>query len=321
MYLFSDFVLVYDLTVGRMFNPKSLAHPSRWFIALIVVLAVSATLSPITLAQTGQTVLRLVVLAYLLPNYRVRFGRSSKSFLVVILIVALWQLLTFENRAHGHSINAAVFGMFGMALVLYSGWPVALLGSVILSTSIARISLVVLWIYTLLDRRLKTISIVIFTTILFGLVGLWQTPHRMNFSGIEKSVQLRLETVSGYSDELLEKSYDDGRCGVRRAVELKWFGYGFGGYCHNTGTPTPHNTYKLSVYELGLLAIPFWFCVFMLVRRVAWRVWMPLAVLAFVTDDLFSTPEGAYVVAIWLVSVGVFHTVRTHDAWYGEVQE
>lgn len=321
MYLFSDFVLVYDLTVGRILNPRPLAHPSRWFIWLVIVLAISAVLSPVTLAQSWQTVFRLVVLAYLLPNYKIIFGRISKAFLVIIVCVAFWQILTFENRAHGHHINASVFGMFGMALVLYAGWPIALLGSGVLATSIARIPLGILWVYALIDWRLKTFVIVIVATALFGVIGMWQTPHRLNISGIGKSVELRVEAVTGYDDETLDTVYGDGRCGIRRPVELKWFGYGFGGYCHNTGTPTPHNAYKLSVYELGVLAVPFWICLVMLVRRMPWRVWLPLAVMAFGTDDLFGTPEGLYIVAIWLVSVGVFHTASTHDAWYGKSQE
>ncbi len=355
-YLFSDFVLIYDLTVGRFFNPKPLAHPNRWFIGMVVILAVSSMLSPVTLAQSWQTVLRLIMLAYLLINYHVRFGRMSKLFLVVMLCVAVWQLMNVESRAHGHHMNQTVFGMFGMALVFYAGWPVALLGSGILATSIARIPLAMLWVYTIVDRRLKTVFIASFATGIFLVVGMEYTPDRLNVDGVINSIEGRFAmmlmpaisnneppmVISGVTSSIgsvidpvtewvekvevrsavtLKTQYLDDRCGERRPVELKWYGYGFGGFCQNTGTPTPHNVYELSVYELGVLAVPFWFCVLMLVRLVAWRVWLPLAVLAFFTDDLFSIPEGIYISAIWLVTVGVFHTAPTPDPWYGEKQE
>lgn len=372
LYLFSDFVLIYDLTVGRIFNPKPLVHPNRWFIGLVVILAASSMLSPVTLAQSWQTVLRLVMLAYLLINYRVRFGRMSKLFLVVMLGVAIWQLMNVESRAHGHSMNQTVFGMFGMALVFYAGWPVALLGSGILATSIARIPLAMLWVYAIFDRRFKSWLLACFATIIFVWVGLEYTPQRLNVVGFidsfegrvammltpatsnneptpvpptatvpptvevlvatvipttvetaTKAVTVWVDKIENRSEKTLKYQYLDDRCGERRPVELKWYGYGFGGYCQNTGTPTPHNVYILSLYELGVLVVPFWICLFMLVRKVAWRVWLPLAVMAGFTDDLYSIPEGIYVVAIWLVSVGVFHTISTRpvrrirrSGWY-----
>ena len=191
MYLFSDFVLIYDLTVGRIFNPKPLAHPNRWFIGMVVILAASSMLSPVTLAQSWQTVLRLVMLAYLIPNYRMKFGRMSKLFLIVILCVAVWQLMNVESRAHGHHMNQTVFGMFGMALVFYAGWPVAILGSGILATSIARIPLAMLWVYAIFDRRLKTVLIASFATVIFLWVGMEYTPKRFDVDGLINSIEGR----------------------------------------------------------------------------------------------------------------------------------
>lgn len=318
MYLFADFMLIYDLTVGRIFRPVTLKHPSKTFFVLVGLLAISAILSPVTLAQTWQTVLRLLTLGYLLPNYKIRFNKYSQTLIVILLAVALWQLLFVEiSRPHGHHMNATLFGMFGFSIAFYFFWPVAVLGGSFLAFSGSRVLLGAMWIFVLFERSKRATFLAVIYTITFLVVMLTQSPERLTVDGISSAVELRFEMATEISQEQLDAKYDDLRCGERSDPEFSFFGYGFGGYCYATGQPTPHNSYLLSIYELGmLLTVPFWILIFLLARKIRLKVWLPLVLMAFFTDDLFFTPEGIYVIALWLVSLKVFESevmnVRTN---------
>lgn len=318
-YLFADFGLIYQLTVLRFFHPVALKHPNKWIIALCILLVFSSLFSMITAYQSIQTVARILVLAYLLPTYVIRFNKASKIFLVVIIAVACWQLFVELERATGYHNQATVFGIFGMSLVFSRFGIISAFGGVIVAASIARIPLAILWIYAILDRSKRSLIIVSVVTSLFLLFGLLITPDRFTTTGVADSVDRRIEAQTGFSQTTLDEIYNDNRCGDFRPITLKLFGYGFGGYCYATGQPTPHNVYKLSVYELGILAIPFWIIIIGLLRDVPYKIWLPLAVLAWFTDELFATPSGIYVIGLWLLSMKLFdetQTVRTDDKWY-----
>ncbi len=294
-FLLADFLFVYDLVIEPFFHKRNkIKRPplALWFVVVPLAMSLIWSLNP---NDGVQTVIRIVVLSLVIPTYKFR-GEYNR--IVFVSLVMLFGLVFFQSletaRPNGIHMNASSLGQSGFAFMSSKFWPVALAGGMILSFSIARAPLLVFFVFAIFSRNRLIRSTAIITTIIFFSMAFLQTPERVIISGISDGIERRIETLKP------SKAVNN-ECGLERALEYKLLGYGFQSFCMSTGNVRPHNIYILSVYELGVLAIPFWFGIFLLARKFPIKVVAPLFILGLLTEELFGRPEGVYLIAIWLL--------------------
>lgn len=288
-------------------------HPAVLITAL--VLALSATWSPDPVAgilaavriislysvaagifAQGIAVKRLQTSWWRLRSPAARLGAGLGAVLAVQLVLALAQWPN-EDRLFGLSLNASQMGQSGMVVM---AWPMlAPLGAVTLGLSTARSAAAGLIIFAIFTRTRWLWLWAAVAAFVFLFVMFAKTPDRLSTGGINEGWMWRTQIIDrGASDQELTDELLEA-CGPVRPRVWSWYGYGYHGYCAETGLQRPHNLWILSAWDLGIFAVPFWSALF----YGAWKLRrnpMVLGLLAvgMITEEMFARPEGFYMIAI-----------------------
>ena len=220
-----------------------------------------------------------------------------KLWLAIACILTLIQgsldYLSGASRVSPLHANASLMGMMGMSA------PLTLWGMLFTGFSLSRTAIAGYWLYAVLLNRKAGYGLAVAASILFVALTMAVSPARITLAGVAQSTDLRVDTITGDSVEIVP----DGHGGLIDAsegdVELRWpwWGYGYAGYTASTGRLQPHIAYVLSFYELGMLSVPFW-------GLLAWIWWrsrnwylLGLAPISLLVDDFYRI-EGIYMVTM-----------------------
>jgi hypothetical protein len=212
----------------------------------------------------------------------------------------IWQYSEGMDRLNGISRNASVLGLSGMWLA-----P-SLIAAIVAGGSISRTAMLGIAIYGYLFRssRRATAGYVALALTCFVVVTLISNPDRLGISGprgINNSAVLRIDTITGHSNETLPDIIVDSgdiKPVAVRTVQWHWYGYGFGQFYFQTGQIQPHNIFARTWYELGIFSIPFFYALlwFWADHGRDWK-FMALAVATgMLTDELLGSLEGVYMI-------------------------
>lgn len=226
--------------------------------------------------------------------------KSIRWWLIVLSgVQIIWVIYEFSNGVHrpsGLSDNGSSLGIFGLMALN----PLSVL---VIGLSLSRTALLGLAIFAVLRNRRIIWIMLILTFAVHVSMQLWIRPERLSSGSVIQAVELRIDVIAGESRQRL---FDPTPIPTgsephtsKPDRELKPFGYGYGGYVTATGKIQPHNIYILSVWELGILAIPFW----MLIVFLAWKSRNPYmivpAILALNVDEWFTLSEGIFYLGAW----------------------
>ena len=202
----------------------------------------------------------------------------------------IWVIYEFSQgviRPSGVSDNGSSLGIFGLMALN----P---LSALVIGLSLSRTALLGLTIFAVLRNRRIIWIMLILTFAVHVSMQLWSEPERLSSGSVIQAVELRTDAIVGVSRQVLEIPTQ-----TIQARELKLFGYGYGGYVPATGKIQPHNVYILSIWELGILAIPFW----MLIGFLLWKSKNPYmivpAILALNVDEVYTLSEGIFYLGAW----------------------
>ena len=233
--------------------------------------------------------------------------------LAVKMIAGLVQLTYFpdHSRADGWHFNASSYGQSGFML---AAGPFGWLGAIILGMSMARIPMLALALLGFLRWNRQgfiyggvTLVVVLMMTTNFG-------NERFSVSSVEVAIDRQRQTLEGIGSAKISST---SVCGPIREREWQLLGYGYHGYCASTGLQRPHNVFVLSWWELGILAVPFWWFVVFGLASIRSRLVVALFPLIWFAEDLYSRPEGLWMIAGFLMIHGLvtrspnrLHTIR-----------
>ncbi len=303
VFLIADFGFMFDAIIDPIFSKRKLAKIPFYIWGVLFIVAITSIYSPEAF-QGMTTALRILILALILPTYKYRykFKQMTGTLLIILALIAIGQS-AFMLRSNGIQSSSSMLGQVAFVYAPIFWVQISLAVVLILSLSIARSPLVALILFAVITRKQYFLALAGFAAVIFVIYAAISTPGRVTFSGIKFAVTERIETVTGFDDKALESRYADKICGEFREEKITMFGYGWNGYCKSTGQPRPHNIYALTIYELGIIAIPFW--LFILYGAYKFGFWKlaPLFALGLVTEELLGRPEGIYLIAIWIISV------------------
>lgn len=280
----------------------------RSVIALAILIAATSLWSP----NPGKGLLwaaNLLAISIAVRQFGIgqHYSIPIAAIMAAHLITGVFQYLGTGARFHGLADNASALGLAGLAV-----YPLPF-GAVLLGASLSRTALLGVTVLTLLrPTRLMVVSLLL-AVIVSLVLGHYLTPERYSLQGIENASEARVAAITGTSVETCAT------CTVEpTARKLQWFGYGYGGYYLSTGQIQPHNVFVLSVWELGILSIPFWSIVLALWWRTGrnWYVLTVAVVVGMFTDEYYGSMEGLYM----LLAMGVtFRSVSNPiDFWRNE---
>jgi hypothetical protein len=245
----------------------------------------------------------LVLLIVQNPPKHSRLWIFVGMVVTVQTVFAVWTYIDGAPRQEATQLisrNASAFGISGLAIP-HMIWTVPLIG-----LSLSRSALAGYLLFAVLrnSRRiwLLTASIIaVFIVISFvtnqesriGLSSSADTPVNFNPTNqkIVSSVELRYSAVTGNTPEKPRE------CGELQPRKLRLFGYGYGGYCLSTGLIQPHTPYVSTIWELGILAIPFWIAVMWLWWQSRNMYLLVIAGVALFADEFYSSIEGVFIIA------------------------
>lgn len=228
---------------------------------------------------------------------------AGAALVLVLQVVAALAQLPFEQRVHGISINASQLGQTGFVFMAWPPlYPVAALT---LGLSTARAAALGLIIFALFARTRRLfmwsgVAAAVFLTIIF-----WKTPDRIMPSGIITGLEWRGQIIEQGASEQDLTGELLAACGPVRERVWRWYGYGYHGYCLQTGLQRPHNILVLSWWDIGVFAVPFWLLAgYGAYRTRRYGMLAALVAVGMITEELFGRPEGFYMVAIALALKG-----------------
>lgn len=281
-------------------------HPAMLGIAAILLLTVFWTPDP---AAAALAAFRVIALYSLLRDFR-----PNRAFWIGSGIVLAFQLvfmaiqLPVQARPPGLSANASQVGQTGL---VFAAGPLGPLAAITLGISTARSAAMGLAIYTFLARTRYAWMVACMAAVIFVAVAHEKTPQRIGLAGIKQGISDRNDLIDGVpstGQAIVHLLATD--CGPVREREWSWHGYGYHGYCLSTGQQRPHNLWVTSWWELGVFSIPFW----ALVAYGAWKLRGPMTPALFavgmITEELFSRPEGFYMVAVVIATMAAIRATE-----------
>lgn len=236
-------------------------------------------------------------------------NRNSVISIVTIgvLLQAVFALWVFtDHRPIVFSVNSEVMGAVGVAM-LYPGSVLGFAGALTVGASGARLAVALAWLPVIFGpRRRFAFMLAGIASVLFVIQAFAISPERLTVDrllhdwGIRETLitldneQNAKEVIAIHRPDLLAKPIER---------HWKWFGYGYRSYVERTGASTPHNTWILAFYELGIFALPFGAAAMWTIRK--WPIWSILAALAYLSfvDAWYWMPSCAYAVAIFVYTV------------------
>jgi hypothetical protein len=218
-----------------------------------------------------------------------------KLWLAIACILTLIQgsldYLSGASRVSPLHANASLMGMMGMSA------PLTLWGMLFTGFSLSRTAIAGYWLYAVLLNRKAGYGLAVAASILFVALTMAVSPARITLAGVAQSTDLRVDTITGDSVEMVP----DGRGGLkdssRDSIRVKLLGYGYAGYTASTGRLQPHTPYILTIYELGVFAGAFWGLLIMIWRESRNWYLLGLAPISLLVDDFYRI-EGIYMVTM-----------------------
>lgn len=271
-----------------VFRPE--IHLPKSVLALSVLVGSTALYSP----NSGSALAYAAGIIFCWIGYQIAPARKGldTSILVVTIVsvgFVLHDLYLGHMRPNGLMDNAVEMGLAGAALLPY--------GAVLTGFSMSRLALgMTVMIAALLPSK-RTVSACFVALFIAGLMSFSVAPERFTLNSILTASHLRYSTIIGTSYERPISSIPDVPVQDR---QLQLLGYGHSGYYQSTGSIQPHNTFVLTVWELGILSIPFWILIGYIWCSHGRNVPLALIMLAtsLLTSQWVSSTQGLVIITL-----------------------
>lgn len=214
----------------------------------------------------------------------------SVSLSILFGVEIIWGLTEYLGgvmRIRALAPNASALGLYALST------PLNPLAGFLVGLSLSRTALIGIVLFALLRNKLTVYTIAVMIIAVHVFTAIMVGPARITPENWLATANRREAAIEGNSTEPQPRPV------AIHARELRLFGYGKNSYFFSTGQSQPHNIYVLSVWELGILAIPFW-------GLIVWLWWksrnwylLVIAPMSLLVDEWYTDVSGPFVLLVY----------------------